>query len=247
MTDDIFRKEEPKEESKEESKPDETTKEGEVKPEETKVEETPKEGEEVKVEETPKEEPKKTEAPKAEPKVEVRKPEETTQGLYLKVKQLNPKSIIPSKREEDAGYDLYGVFEEEFQVLQPGEVTLIPTGLAVQIPIGWVLYVAERGSTGSKGIARRCGVVDSGYRGEIFVATNNTSNKTVIFAKNDGPGLAVFLQKNNYDPKDVTVYLQKKAVAQAMLLNVGHARIEIVDELDNNSERGTGALGSSGK
>ena len=166
---------------------------------------------------------------------------------YFKVKKLKEGAIVPSKREEDAGYDLYGVFEESFQILQPGEVTLIPTGIACEIPKNWVLYIGERGSTGSKGIAKRAGIVDSGYRGEIFVATNNTSNKTIVFAKHDGPELGTFLQRNNLNTNDVTVYLQTKAIAQALLLYVPHVQVEEVKELDSKSERGDGALGSSGK
>lgn len=164
---------------------------------------------------------------------------------YFKVKRVRDGAKIPSKREEDGGYDLYGVFEKDFQILMPGEITLIPTGLSIEIPKNWVFYVAERGSTGSKGISRRCGVVDSGYRGEVFVATNNTSNKPIVFAKNtDGAELAVFLEENNL--VDVTVYPHSKGIAQALLLYCPHIDVEEVTDLAD-SERGSGALGSSGK
>ena len=165
---------------------------------------------------------------------------------YFKVKKLKEGGKIPSKREEDAGYDIYGLFEEDFQILNPGDVTLIPTGISCEIPKNWVLYVAERGSTGSKGIARRCGVVDSGYRGELFIATNNTSNKIVVFGKDDGIDLANFLESKNILKEDITFYPQSKAVAQVMLLQVPHVEVEEVTEL-TDSERGEGALGSSGK
>lgn len=166
--------------------------------------------------------------------------------LYFKVKKLKTGAKVPSKRPEDAGYDIYGVFEENFKLFMPGEIFMAPTGIAIEIPQGWVFYVAERGSTGSKGISRRCGVIDSGYRGEIFIALNNTSAKPVIFAKEDGPNLADFLEENNLLHDDVTIYPQSKAIAQAMLLQVPHVEVEEVEEL-GTSERGEGALGSSGK
>lgn len=167
---------------------------------------------------------------------------------YLKVKKLKDNAVIPSKREEDAGFDLYGVFEENFQILMPNELAMISTGLAVEIPKDWVLYVAERGSTGSKGIAKRCGVIDSGYRGEVFVIINNTSNKPTVFAKKiEGPEIANFLEEKGLLLDNVTIYPQDKAIAQAMLMYVPHVKVEEVKELDNKSERGDGALGSSNK
>jgi dUTP pyrophosphatase len=163
---------------------------------------------------------------------------------FFKVKKLREEAKIPSKREEDAAYDFYGCFDEHFKLLMPGELTMIPTGLSSEIPKDWVLYLAERGSTGSKGIAKRCGIIDSGFRGEIFVVINNTSNKPVVFANHEGPELGVFLEENNLD--DVTIYPQSKGIAQGMLFYCPHVEVEEVTEM-SESERGEGALGSSNK
>ncbi len=163
----------------------------------------------------------------------------------MKIKKLKEEAIIPSKREEDAGYDFYSIFEEDFKLFMPGEIFLAPTGLAFEIPKDWVLYVAERGSTGSKGISRRCGIVDSGYRGELFVALNNTSKKPVLFYKDEW-GIDAFLQSQDLDREKVTLYPQKKAIAQGLLLYCPHVEIEVVEEL-SDSQRGEGALGSSKK
>lgn len=164
---------------------------------------------------------------------------------YLKIKKLKDAAIVPSKREEDAGFDLYGVFDKEVVVLKSGEIYLIPTGLAMELPKDWVFYIAERGSTGSKGIAKRAGIVDSGYRGEVFVATSNVSNKTVLFAKYPEK-MDEFLKQNNLKAEQVTIYPQSKAIAQGLLLYCPHVVVEVVSEL-SSSERGTGALGSSKK
>lgn len=167
--------------------------------------------------------------------------------LYFKVKVLREGAKVPSKREEDAAYDIYGLPEDEFVLLRPGDLYLMPTGFAMEIPKHWVLYIAERGSSGSKGFAKRCGVVDSGYRGEVFVVLNNTSNKPIVYAKEESESYNKFLEENNLTKEEVVFYPHKKGIAQGMLLPVGHTEVEVVQELDDTSERGEGKLGSSGK
>lgn len=166
---------------------------------------------------------------------------------YLKVKKLRDEAKVPSKREEDAAYDIYGIIENDFEILKPGEIKLMPSGIAVQVPKDWVFFLTERGSTGSKGLARRCGVIDSGFRGEVFTCLNNTSNKSIVFIKNSEEGLEDFLASKNLQKDNVTLYSMSKAVSQAMVLHVPHIEVEEVDELDDNSKRGEGKLGSSGK
>ena len=102
--------------------------------------------------------------------------------VNLKVKKFNEKAILPSKRKEDAGYDLYGIFDEDPKFLYPGNIYLIPLGIGTQFPDNLVLYITERSGTGSKGISTRAGVVDSCYRGEIKTPLNNTSDKLIIFS-----------------------------------------------------------------
>ncbi|MBU4480182.1 dUTP pyrophosphatase [Patescibacteria group bacterium] len=168
------------------------------------------------------------------------------QTPYLKIKLLNSRAILPSKREEDAGFDLYTSAEEEFIILKPGDIQMMPTGIAIEIPQDWVFYIAERSSAGSKGIARRCGVIDSGYRGEIFIPINNTSSKTIILARNMEEKLDDFLNKNDLNKEQTIIYPLSKAIAQGILLYSPHVEVEEVGEL-GDSERGRGALGSTRK
>ena len=145
--------------------------------------------------------------------------------ITVKFKKLNFAAIRPTKRDCDAGYDIYGIpsVSEEtlgFYSFQPGEVVMIPTGIATAIPEGYVAIVKERGSTGSKGLAVRCGVIDSGYRGEWFIAIQNTTEKSIN-------------------------YPVEKAIAQVVFVKAETVCFED-DELDE-SERGDGKLGSSGK
>ncbi len=167
-------------------------------------------------------------------------------NVYFKVKKLDSRAIVPSKREEDAGYDLYAIFDEDIKILKRGEIWLAPTGISMQFPINWVFYLAERGSTGSKGISRRCGVVDSGFRGELKVALNNTSLKDIVFIKS-GINIQETFRLHNIAEEKVTIYPQEKAIAQGMLLYAPHVEVEEVEELDDNSQRGTSMLGASGK
>ena len=99
----------------------------------------------------------------------------------VKFAKVHPNAIIPSKRDEDMGFDIYACFDEDYIAIKPHETKLIPTGIASACNFDYGFLVFERGSTGSKGIARRCGVIDSGYRNEWFIGlTNTTTSSTGI-------------------------------------------------------------------
>ena len=105
--------------------------------------------------------------------------------IFAKVKE---NAIIPSKEEENAGFDIYACWdgvEKKDKIIKPHTTKLIPTGIACALPINYYFQVEERGSTGSKGIKKSAGVVDSGYRGEIFVAISNVNDRYLIFGDKD--------------------------------------------------------------
>lgn len=156
---------------------------------------------------------------------------------FAKVKE---DAIIPSKDYENAGYDIYANLEENEIFIQPNEVKLIPTGIASAMSPKYVLIVKERGSTGTKCMAVRSGVIDASYRGEIFIPINNTGNKTIVITKTP---------EKDYG-NDVIVYPYTKAIAQLLLLpspNVDVKEISFEQLKKIPSKRGDGALGSSGK
>ena len=97
----------------------------------------------------------------------------------------NDSVIIPSKRKEDAGYDIYANFKGDFMMIKPHTTNLIPTGLYSAFNPKWYIQLEERGSTGTKGIAQRCGVIDSGFRNEWFVPITNTTNKVMFISKKE--------------------------------------------------------------
>ncbi len=164
---------------------------------------------------------------------------------FFKMKKLHKNAKIPTKRKEDAGYDFYITFDEKFKLLKPRELFIAPTKLACEIPINWVLLLFERGSSGSKGLSKRAGVIDSGYRGEIFIILDNTSKIPILFYENENE-IDDFLRKNKLNRKNITLYPKSKAVAQGILMYCQNIEIEEVKEL-SSSIRGSGMLGSSGK
>jgi dUTP pyrophosphatase len=146
------------------------------------------------------------------------------------------------------GFDIYACFDEDYIVINPHETRLIPTGIASACDAEYGFVVFERGSTGSKGIARRCGVIDSGYRNEWFIGLTNTTNKVMFISK--------LSDQETYDKyygdimPDSFVYPYSKAIAQALVVPVPKVEVEEISytELKEiKSERGMGALGSSNK
>jgi len=137
----------------------------------------------------------------------------------FKVKKLSPDAVVPTKENSnDAGIDVY---TNESYVLQPGERHTFGTGVAVEIPDGYVALFWDRSGLGSKGIHRLAGVIDSGYRGEWKVVLLNTSDEPYEIKKGD-------------------------KIVQCVLQKFEPVDIQEVDEL-SDTERGEAGFGSSGR
>ncbi len=119
----------------------------------------------------------------------------------------------------DAAFDLYA---RETVVLKPMERRAIATGLALEIPEGYVGLVWDRSSVGIReGIKTLGGVVDSSYRGEVLVGMVNLSEKAYTFSRGH---------------KVAQMIIQKKE------------KVEIVEvEELSDTHRGEKGFGSSGK
>ncbi len=136
----------------------------------------------------------------------------------LRVKRLSY-GVLPKKAHpDDAAYDLFSPFEV---TLLPGSIVKIQLGLTFGYPKGKFGRIVERSSMGSKGIKVNGGVCDHSYRGEICVVLHNLSD-TAHFV-NRGDKIAQLLIETYYDYEVVEV--------------------EKLDE----TERGTGGFGSTGK
>ena len=155
--------------------------------------------------------------------------------------KMNESVIVPTKSAENAGYDVYANFEEEEMVFAPHQTRLVPTKLKMAMTKDNAFILKERGSTGSIGLKCGAGVIDSGYRGEIFVALTNENDKPLIISKN---------YKKTLVEENLIIYPYIKAVAQGLVVRVPEIEVQevSVDELEAiPSERGTGCLGSSMK
>ena len=186
--------------------------------------------------------------------------------IYFAKVNSSKETIMPTKREEDAGFDVYANFEEDYMIIEPHETKMIPTNLASAFSEDYVAILKERGSTGSKGIGQRCGVIDSGYRNEWFVPLTNTTNKPIVIAKKGtyeliegySPSTSVFRWstykntkiKHKFYTEEVVVYPYEKAITQVVMAVVPKLHTEEVSYeklLKFESERGMGKLGSSNK
>ena len=161
-------------------------------------------------------------------------------------------AIIPSKKLEDAGYDLYANFEEDYFVIEAGKTRAVPTGIACAFSSKYYIQIEERSSTGKLGIKKSSGVFDSGYRGEYFIMTYNTNDKPLVISKiaiEEMPETFEVGEKT-YKTAEVIVYPYTKAICEAVVQEVPVLKeIELTyEELCSiASERGKGGFGSSGK
>jgi len=143
--------------------------------------------------------------------------------IEVKVKKLHPQAIVPLyMTEHAAGMDLCTVVDEPF-VLAPGERTLLPTGLAMEIPPGYEGQVRPRsGLALKKGLAlvNSPGTIDADYRGEIGIIIINHGDEPVEIMPGD-------------------------RVAQLIIAPVTRAVLVEVDGL-NDSGRNSGGFGHTG-
>ncbi len=144
-------------------------------------------------------------------------------NIPVNIKKLNDNAVIPTYGSEyAAGADLYACIPETLTIA-PGETKLIPTGLAMELPIGYAgLIYARSGLASKKGLApaNKVGVVDSDYRGEVMVALHNHS-----------------LVPASIDPSE--------RIAQLVITPYIAAVFNTVDSLDETT-RGAGGFGSTG-
>ena len=158
----------------------------------------------------------------------------------IKFAKVNPNATIPSKRLEDGWYDIYMCSEDDI-VIPSHTVKLVPTGIASVLDTNYRMGIFERGSNTKSTLIVMAGRVDSGYRGEWFVALYN------------GNDIPVEISNNITEIEKTEDYIRipsSKAIAQASLEEVPYANVEEItyDELKAiPSDRGIGMLGSSSK
>lgn len=106
--------------------------------------------------------------------------------MKVGIKKLSDNAVIPAYGSEfAAGADLYACVDGEITI-NPHQTVLIPTGIALELPLGYAgLIYARSGLATKKGLApaNKVGVVDCDYRGEVKVALlNHTEVPQTVFA-----------------------------------------------------------------
>ena len=143
----------------------------------------------------------------------------------VKYKKLYEDSIEPMRGTEySAGFDLHAHVGDEAVGVPIGETVMIGSGISIAIPNGFFGAVfARSGLSTKKGLrpANCVGVIDSDYRGEIYIPIYNDSDQWQYI--NDGD-----------------------RVAQLIIIPYYKVNLEEVDDLDN-TERGNGGFGSTGE
>jgi len=96
----------------------------------------------------------------------------------LKVKLLRPGARLPSRATAGAtGLDLYACLEGPDYVDVGRDVTLVPTGIAIEAPPGFDVQLRPRSSLARQGVIVVLGTLDADYRGEVFVAMHTVGSR----------------------------------------------------------------------
>lgn len=104
--------------------------------------------------------------------------------MELKIKKLRPNAKIPKRATNgSAGMDLYACIDESI-TLAPGQLAIIPTGIAIELPdSNCAAFLYARSGLGVKHgicLSNGVGVIDSDYRGEICAGLCNVSDKPYV-------------------------------------------------------------------
>jgi len=145
--------------------------------------------------------------------------------INIKIKRFKGSEDIPLpayESEGSSGMDIRAAVKEPVP-LMPGDIRLIPTGLAVSVPPGYEAQIRPRSGLAFKygiGMVNSPGTVDSDYRGEIGIILINWGSELFMVKRGD-------------------------RIAQMIISKVYRAEFEEANDLDTTS-RGTGGFGHTG-
>ncbi len=125
--------------------------------------------------------------------------------------------------EQAAGFDLRAAITGSL-TLEPGERSLVPTGIAIALPAGYEAQVRPRSGLAARhgiGLVNAPGTIDADYRGEIKVIVINLGREPVTFVRGD-------------------------RIAQLVVQRIPEIEWTPVEELPS-SERGEGGFGHTGE
>lgn len=141
----------------------------------------------------------------------------------MKVKIKSDSGILPFyETEGSAGMDLRAYIEEPL-TLKPGQRMLVPTGLYIELPVGYEAQIRARSGLAIKkgiGLVNGIGTIDSDYRGEIKVILINWGDEDFVIENGD-------------------------RIAQMVIARYERIEWEQTDDL-SETERGSGGFGHTG-
>ena len=144
-------------------------------------------------------------------------------GVQVLVTRLDPNLPLPNyAKAGDAGADIVSRIDIE---LAPGERALIPTGISIALPDGFVALVHPRSGLAIKHgvtMVNAPGTVDAGYRGELQVILIN------------------------HDPRESVSFKRGDRIAQLVIQRVERAEFIEVNSLPGSERAGDG-FGSTGR
>ena len=168
-------------------------------------------------------------------------------NLIIYWDKLNERAKLPSKRDEDAGFDIYCDSIENI-ILKPNETKFFTTGLRSAFPSNYWIEIKERGSTGAVGLSVRSGVIDSGYRGEWKIMLTNVNKYPVEFSHNVDK--VTYIKGKIFKNKiKKVIYPLTKAIAQAVVIPLPTIQCDCDKDMVDGakSNRGETGWGASGK
>ena len=124
---------------------------------------------------------------------------------------------------QSAGMDLTAALKEALE-LGPGDRALVPTGLSIALPKGFEAQIRPRSGLAAKygvTVLNSPGTIDADYRGEIKVILINHGKEPFTIERG-------------------------MRIAQMVIERFTHVNWQVVEELEENSERGEGGFGSTG-
>jgi len=143
--------------------------------------------------------------------------------MKIKIKKTDERASMPVYKTSGAAAADLRIILDEPVLMQPGDTYSARTGLAIELPEGYVALICARSGLASKHgicLVNGVGVIDSDYRGEIHIVLYNSSR------------MAFELENN-------------MRAAQLMIMPVVQAEFEQSEEI-NETERGKGGFGSTG-
>ena len=151
--------------------------------------------------------------------------------MKVRVQRVHENAKLPVRAHPtDAGMDLFFCpapkpeLDSQIETVLPFGSSVIPTGLKIEVPEGYMLEIKNKSGIASKrGLLVGACVVDRGYTGEIFVNLHNVTHRNQTLHEGDKIAQAVFVK-----------------VESSVLL------VESDNIYDKETSRGDGALGSTG-